>query len=438
MSAPTFVAEQFDTWNTTRDTKTSGAFNVSTGDVIVAFAQDDDNLADLVVSWTGTGTWTRQQLVQVSAFAALSVWTVVAGASASVTVQATNAFGLAVLQFSGSDGVGNSSKTNVASGAPTLNLTTTQINSAVVVANIDWVAGSGASRTWRANFGPLTETTFVETGGATVYGGYHANAGAVGTQAVGLSAPGSQKYSIVAVEIKGLASGAQPITFVQSSGVTIGTAASTWSIPIGASSMVGGGLMVIGVGVGTSGVTVSTITDNTTNVYLKAVARGSPRPTAGAELWYANGFSTASTRVSVTLSGNDSGALAYGEFVGISTGTPLGPTGSSAITANSTSHSVSEITPTSSNVVISFARLTASTIGTITNNANYNTWISTNTIARTFGAYWIQSTASTATGPFTTSSNCQHAAVIAAFYDTVVVGGAAFVWSPSFCLFGVS
>lgn len=45
-------------------------------------------------------------------------------------------------------------------------------------------------------------------------------------------------------------------------------------------------------------------------------------------------------------------------------------------------------------------------------------WTSTNAAVRQHGQYVIQGAASTATGSFTTSSNCQHAAVIAAFSDT--------------------
>jgi hypothetical protein len=82
-----------------------------------------------------------------------------------------------------------------------LNLTTTAANSTIVVANADFTAGTGA-RTWRTGAGALTETTFATVAAAyTVYGGYHADAGPIGTYAVGLTAP-SQTYSIAAVEIK--------------------------------------------------------------------------------------------------------------------------------------------------------------------------------------------------------------------------------------------
>jgi hypothetical protein len=209
------------------------------------------------------------------------------------------------------------------------------------------------------------------------------------------------------------------ITFLNSTGllITVGNQ-STWSIPTH-SSRLGGAAFVVGVGLASSVVTVSAMMDNAGNAYALAVRAVTPLPAAGAELWYATNISSASTRVSVTLSGNSSGSLGIGQFDGISTGGALDLTGSSAITANSTSHGASQITPSTTNmVVVSFARLTASTLGTITNLGGMTTWISTASAVRTHGMYIIQTTASTATGSFTTSSNAQHAAVIAAFSDT--------------------
>jgi hypothetical protein len=88
---------------------------------------------------------------------------------------------------------------------PSLNITTTQANSAIVVACGDWNQHTGA-RTWRQIGGvspvEVTYDTENQQDAYTVYGAYHANAGSAGSKAVGLSAPGSMKYSIVAVEIK--------------------------------------------------------------------------------------------------------------------------------------------------------------------------------------------------------------------------------------------
>jgi hypothetical protein len=210
------------------------------------------------------------------------------------------------------------------------------------------------------------------------------------------------------------------IAFVNSTGATIATAASTWSLAL--PLVTAGSAVCIGIGVGTSGTTVSTVTDNSGATWIKAIARATPRPAAGAELWYAVNVAATSTRVSVTLSGSDSGSIASACFTGFSTGNPLAATNSSAITANSTLHGAAKVTPLTTGVAIAFSRLTASSLGTVTTGASYTPWISTNTCVRTFGQYWIQTTPSTTSGNYNTSSNAQHASVIAYFNDTTPVG----------------
>lgn len=210
------------------------------------------------------------------------------------------------------------------------------------------------------------------------------------------------------------------ITFVNSTGATVATAASTWSLALPA--VTAGSAVIVGIGVATSNVTVSTVTDNSGATFQRAVARGTPRPAAGAELWYATNVAATSTRVSVTLSGSDSGSIASVCFTGFSTNNALGPTASSAITANSTLHGAANLTqPVSSGVAVAFSRLTASSLGNVTPGANYTAWISTGTCVRTLGEYWIQTAATITDGLYNTNSNAQHASVIAYFYDTLVL-----------------
>lgn len=212
------------------------------------------------------------------------------------------------------------------------------------------------------------------------------------------------------------------ITFINSTGLTIGTAASTWSIAT-PSSMHGGAMFAVVIGTASSLVTIASMTDNTTNVYQVAVSRNGLGPAnVGVHLWYCMNGSSLSTRISVTLSTTSSGAIGFGQWNGVSTANALGVINSSAVQSNSTSHGAAEITPITDNqVVISAARLNASTIGTITNLGGMTTWLSTANFARMHCMYIIQTTASTCTGSFTTSSNCQHCACIAAFSDTFVV-----------------
>jgi hypothetical protein len=121
----------------------------------------------------------------------------------------TQWWGFNVLHWRDSDGVGASSKTNVTNGAPSLGLTTTTDNAAIVVLNSDWAAVDGTSRTWRSvNGSAATENTYFRD--SSWYGSYvgrHPDAGTAGSKTVGLSAPGAQTYSIIAVEVKGAAGG---------------------------------------------------------------------------------------------------------------------------------------------------------------------------------------------------------------------------------------
>ena len=208
MSAPAFILEAETSTFTATTPKTTAAFNILGRDVLVAYAMSENSTTVLTISNSGTAlAWIQQQVVAVSGFCWLSIWTHEvtqsrAGLTVSLASGGTGSFGGDVLLVRDSAGVGASAKANAVGAAPTMNLTTTVPNSLVVVANADFTAGSGA-RTWRSNAGTLTETTYVVSAGLyTAYGGYHADAGPVATYAVGLTAP-SQTYSIAAIEVKG-------------------------------------------------------------------------------------------------------------------------------------------------------------------------------------------------------------------------------------------
>lgn len=217
MTAPTFIQEAETAWNTNTTPKTTASFNVLAGDILIAFGTISDHNSTMGTPTGGSLTWANPQTVSVAAFCVTYLWTAVVDTNKSMTVSFTRAsgtdlFGGNVLTFRGSNGVGASNKTNVASGAPTLNLLTTQANSAIVVHSADWTGADGASRTWRTVNG-ITPTSgnglevsyFRDSSFYTIYGAYYNDVGAIGTYAVGESAPGAQKYSIVAVEVKGTA-----------------------------------------------------------------------------------------------------------------------------------------------------------------------------------------------------------------------------------------
>src|SRR5688572_23030799 len=85
-----------------------------------------------------------------------------------------------------------------------------------------------------------------------------------------------------------------------------GIAASTWSLALANSSLVAGAGVVVGFNLASTVESVSTVTDNTTNVY-KLILRSPGTKTRGGELWYCQNINEASTRLSVTLTGNSSG-----------------------------------------------------------------------------------------------------------------------------------
>lgn len=207
-ASPMFIQQVQSVFNTNTSPKTTAAIDVLANDTLVAFAISSESSGITQTISGGSLTWTRQILVSTASFCQISVWTATVDTNKNMTITVTNTggssyFGTCLLNFRNTGGIGATASTHVASGAPTVNITTTKANSAVVVVNGDWNAGSGA-RTWRTNAGPLTEVVYVFTSGQyTSYGGYHPNAGPTGTYAVGLSAPTGQAYSIAALEIKG-------------------------------------------------------------------------------------------------------------------------------------------------------------------------------------------------------------------------------------------
>jgi formylglycine-generating enzyme required for sulfatase activity len=205
----TMVQEAETTWSGTATSKTTASFNVQVGDVLVAYSGVEHATNNPITISGGSLTWTLQQSIHTdTSDADVYIWTAVASSTTSITVtftlgNLTVQYGGNVLTFRNSSGVGASAAT-VVDGGPSLNLTTTKANSAIVLVNADWNAVDGSSRTYRAGTGSFTEQTYGYVSGTyTAYGGYYANAGAIGTYAVGLSTPTGQHSSIAAIEIKG-------------------------------------------------------------------------------------------------------------------------------------------------------------------------------------------------------------------------------------------
>ncbi len=236
MPAPTFVQEAETLWGNSTTPKTTASFSTVSGDVLVALLglESWNGTQNPSVAVSGGPTWAG---VSAGSIAVLDYcWAHIyaataAGGSVTATLTKTQTGGTAlffggnVLTFRGSDGIGASAKTNVSGAAPSLNITTTQDNSAIVVLSLDWNALT-TSLTWRTvngitpTSGNGLEVTY-DTGGGnyTVYAAYYSDAGAAGSKTVGLSAPAGQKFSIMAVEVKGSASSGTAPRLLAATGV---------------------------------------------------------------------------------------------------------------------------------------------------------------------------------------------------------------------------
>lgn len=205
---PSLVLEAEIGWENATN-RTTGSFDVKAGDVLIAYVVTAHDYGAPGISG-GSLTWTQRADSESSDYTDIRVWSAVANSDKTMSVTFTNSvgaiqFGGAVLVFRNSSGVGAApTPARSSSGPPSLNITTTQANSAIVVISGDWTASSGSSRAWRTNAGPIMETTyFYSPGGYTAYAGVHLNAGPAGPYAVGLTTPNTQKFAIAAIEVKG-------------------------------------------------------------------------------------------------------------------------------------------------------------------------------------------------------------------------------------------
>jgi len=224
---PTFVAEYESSWSTTTTPKTVTP-TIEPGDCLVIaglcenISPDDPFLNTPTDDLGSPLTYTSRQTVSIpfGVYGYARIWTAIVGSqSGSFTLSMTQGggtkrWGFNCLRFRDVSAIGASNKANadVSSGGSTVSLTTQQANSAVVSFAINnQVDISPPARTWRTvnsitpSSGNGLEKTYVNVSGfGAVYGAYWNNAGAAGANNYGLSSPGDQIYSIVALELKGI------------------------------------------------------------------------------------------------------------------------------------------------------------------------------------------------------------------------------------------
>lgn len=187
------------------------AVAINSGDVLVAVAVAADYPKTLSITENGAGSATLQRSSVTENYCNTYGWAYAAPAGETITISFSSSggsgeyFGGNVVRFSGSDGVGASNVATGASGNPSVSLTTTQANSAIVVIVSDWNANSG-TQTFTNNFSGTPTALTDYPGDGAQYGvaiAYFPDAGAAGSKTVGMSAPTGQKWSIIAIEVRG-------------------------------------------------------------------------------------------------------------------------------------------------------------------------------------------------------------------------------------------
>lgn len=212
---PVFVAEYETVWNTGGASAKTVSVTVANGDVLVIVGITESDGTTLGTPTGGGLTYTPAQSINVVGFTSLYTWTAPSASAQSFTMSITPGgigggfFGYNVLRFSGAT-IGTSTKTNVTGpSAPSLALTTTQDNSAVVMGCGDWTAADGASRIYRTvnSITPVAagsgeDSYFRNTTNYATYVAHWSDCGTAGAQTYGLTTP-SQRFSIINVEVKG-------------------------------------------------------------------------------------------------------------------------------------------------------------------------------------------------------------------------------------------
>ncbi|HEY9418112.1 MAG TPA: hypothetical protein VIQ30_25410, partial [Pseudonocardia sp.] len=234
MAAPTLVTEYEGTWNNSTTPKTVAATAAANDVFIVAGGAENGNTT-VSAPTGGTGiTWIQQETQGAAGtvshcrlFSAVGLsaqsWTLSVARSATA-----NWWGFNALRFSGSSGIGAAESTNNAtgSGLPSLGITTTGANSAIVAVVANWNGGTGEP-TWGAING---YTPTVANGGTVSFFGNTANyaisvavfpdVGAAGAKTVSQSTPTGQRYVIAAIEVLGSSGGSSSASPADPLGIT--------------------------------------------------------------------------------------------------------------------------------------------------------------------------------------------------------------------------
>ena len=161
MAAPTFVAvyEPSSNWGSTADgaTRTTSTFDVLTNDRLIILGISENGTDFATPPTGGSLTYTLiESGGDIGAECEAAGWTTTVDSNKNMSISVINDggtgaryWGFIVYHFRASDGFGPSEFDPGSTEAPSLAITTTQADSALVYINGDWNAVDGASRTWR-------------------------------------------------------------------------------------------------------------------------------------------------------------------------------------------------------------------------------------------------------------------------------------------------
>jgi len=221
---PTYIAGAQTSWVVNTNPHSATAFTVLTGDIVVGAAVRPDNAGTTDFTF-GPSTFVEQTLIHGGNGAGTSTGTPTqtatqiqaSGGSVTGNISCNSTalpFGAAFAQFRGSNGIGAQAQGTAVAGTPSavsLNITTTQDNSAILAVFGDWNANDGASRVYRTVNGitPVAGGSgevayYRDTTNYAVYVVYWADAGPAGTKTVGISTPATMQWTGSAVEILGV------------------------------------------------------------------------------------------------------------------------------------------------------------------------------------------------------------------------------------------
>lgn len=217
MAAPTLVDYQQSDWTSrTNADEVTPTVTWQAGDLIVVLGATEDNTMAQISALSATGltfstvsgspTNTNNQVK-------LYAWTARAAADGSSAVTATRgdtntqARGIAVFVYRGSDGLGNTAISASLGATTTQSLTRSQANSAIVQVWGDWNATNDTTVTWTPSGQTQRIAQFI-SGSATFFVADWGDQGSTGTTNYGFSGYAGGAMSAITLEVKGTAGGA--------------------------------------------------------------------------------------------------------------------------------------------------------------------------------------------------------------------------------------